>query len=508
MLIKRLIIILLLQYISKINSILHLICKRECSNLVKETKDIHEVYTKEVVRRSMFLGWQDQLIDLWHNKNKIYILAIGGSMTAGFDLPGHRGTWPEVMKDLFASKVIITALAGSGQGSEYFSKDPTFWASIKANPPDILIVEFGINDQQVGLTGMESRTYPQHLYEFLTRIKQVSPKTQIMALVASRITTDINHRGIRKYLNELCPVPTEETALTIYTKSDGVQIAWCHNWWHVATIQQTVYRELGIPYFSYRDAIWPFLHTPVDSLTIKWNGESHPDGYAHRLMAMGLLKLITMVCETTCSHPDNDYLTIFNNLPSYTSPEYQLESEKNNTERDYGCEVTSTTLIAKNFHSNYSDDRWIYGMSELTHHRLAWRTEDLSGKEQNLIFEIQVGSNYTIMIEYLGSHSFYGDVDVYIETNIDQVKISKNSLFKLSTYWERHLSIPQWKVYHLSSLFKENIKYNLQELPIIYIRFSYKSEFKFPSFQQLPPSEGINQNTKKPLFLLYSISTC
>lgn len=329
-----------------------------------------------------------------------------------------------------------------------------------------------------------------------------------MALVASRLTSDISKKGIAKYLNEVCGNFTEDTALSIFTRSDGVKFGWCHNWWHVATMQQTVYRELGIPYFSYRDAIWPYLRTPLDSLTIRWKGDSHPDTYAHSLMGTGVARLISMVCETTCSHPDFDHLTLFDSLPSYTSPEYQLTPEDEVIQAP-GCEIPTSTLIDGSLQSKNFNSKWIYGYADVTHHRAAWRIVEETTQEHHIYFEISPGKNNTLMFEYIRSHSFYGYVNVYVETNPSHISSSTTPAFQLATYWERHISIPQWKVYQYTPS-KKSRKLLIRPVPVkplVYIRLSYVSKLQHPPDPKSPQAT-INYNHTKPLFILYSISSC
>lgn len=83
--------------------------------------------------------------------SKINVLIIGGSVTAGYDLPDRQLTWANQIKSKLSSICNVEVMSGSGQGSTYFMGYVDFWSRVTKEPRlDVIIAEFSINDQYFG----------------------------------------------------------------------------------------------------------------------------------------------------------------------------------------------------------------------------------------------------------------------------------------------------------------------------------------------------------------------
>ena len=59
---------------------------------------------------------------------------------------------------------------------------------------------------------------------------------------------------------------------------------YCQRWWEMQDFSAMTFNKLKIPFVSYRDLVWPDYAHPPPNLPVLWNGRSHPDFKAHRLI--------------------------------------------------------------------------------------------------------------------------------------------------------------------------------------------------------------------------------
>ena len=75
---------------------------------------------------------------------------------------------------------------------------------------------------------------------------------------------------------------------------------YCSHWWEVSSTWQRACREQNVPYFSYRDVVWPELENPPPELPLYWNGLSHPEWSGHHLVAEGLAHMLARANWELC----------------------------------------------------------------------------------------------------------------------------------------------------------------------------------------------------------------
>lgn len=109
------------------------------------------------------------------------VVAFGTSLTAS-------NPWPEALEAELAScldaPVTVQRVAGSGQGSTWALAQ---WQQVAAQEPDVILLEFAINDGDLwdGISLRQSRA--QHA-ELLTRLTGALPQARILLMVMNPVT--------------------------------------------------------------------------------------------------------------------------------------------------------------------------------------------------------------------------------------------------------------------------------------------------------------------------------
>lgn len=71
----------------------------------------------------------------------------------------------------------------------------------------------------------------------------------------------------------------------------------CGRWWDMQTHEVPVLSKENITWLSYRDGFWPSKYEPPPLAQLFWNGNSHPDGRAHRLLAKTVIFALAKLIE-------------------------------------------------------------------------------------------------------------------------------------------------------------------------------------------------------------------
>ncbi|PJE33824.1 acyl-CoA thioesterase [Pseudooceanicola lipolyticus] len=109
------------------------------------------------------------------------VVAFGTSLTAS-------NPWPEALQAELAScldaPVTVQRVAGSGQGSTWALAQ---WQQVAAQEPDVILLEFAINDGDLwdGISLRQSRA--QHA-ELLTQLTGALPQARILLMVMNPVT--------------------------------------------------------------------------------------------------------------------------------------------------------------------------------------------------------------------------------------------------------------------------------------------------------------------------------
>lgn len=120
------------------------------------------------------IPWQDMPLRL---------TVLGTSLTADYD-------WPERLERCTRSKLVVTKLAKGGAGSDW---GRTQFDKLDATDPDIVLVEFAINDAdlRLGISRQQSR---QNHHTILHHLRRAHPDAQIVLMTMN------SAHGIRRYL--------------------------------------------------------------------------------------------------------------------------------------------------------------------------------------------------------------------------------------------------------------------------------------------------------------------
>jgi hypothetical protein len=435
--------------------IIHVKCVDKCDHIVnlahKKIFNKDDRFSQNVIKRSIYLGYNKT--NILSDDKIIKILTIGGSMTCGSDLKYPKSeTWSARLKQVLESlpreyKVNVHTLCGSGQGLQYFYNDPKFWNILNHHKPDLLIPEFVINDTPGIMSPDFIAKYPIFFTDFIKKVKIVSPNTKLFYLVLFKLTEDIQYQ---KQTFSECPDLNPVTSHLSHTSYSNETVHYCTHWWSTATIQQNVLHDFDIPYFSYRDMVWPFLHMMPDNIYDFWHGSSHPDTNTHLLIAKELLLALSIQCEDSLNKTPSFHL-----LPSIESKE--LTNEEHDLFLDRNQCLNPISIFEKdNFIASKSDKEWKYGVNindesrHPIHPKLGWMNFKKENKQPSIIeFNIHIGIKGLILMEYLRTNFYVGVVSVYI---------GEVELGKMITNWESFYTLPEWYSIHIPNDILAGIK--------------------------------------------------
>lgn len=198
----------------------------------------------------------------------IKILIVGGSVTYGADLPNRmQQRWSTYFTQIFNSGWysghfdIVNIGVGACNVDVWIDR-----VNEMANA-DLVIVDLSVNDQ-----GFELQALP-HLYHTFIQLIDNLPNHPALLFhqafrTANRDTRELGH----------CPAKNSQG-----TCCNG--FLFCKRWWDMQDFVAIPLTRLGVPFVSYRDLIWPDYDNPSPDLDKWWNGLSHPDARAHKMIA-------------------------------------------------------------------------------------------------------------------------------------------------------------------------------------------------------------------------------
>jgi hypothetical protein len=418
------------------------------------------------------------------------VLIIGGSVTAGYDLPSREFTWANQIKSALSRFCDVNVMSGSGQGSAYFMSDVHFWSRIVKEPKiDVIIAEFSVNDQYFGSDEYgNAAIYPEHIYNFIDRVKQVRGDVNLLFVNTFRLGEIYS----RKDAPPDRQLRTNSTGYDILILPNDSILYTPSHYWSIASMQQTVLREVGIPYFSYRDLVYPFRLTPRRDLETFWRGSTvankklqhcHPDELAHTLLAAGTIHTMGLLCEQA-----RGVKLSFDRFPSVRSVEYNITPADALVE---ACPHAAQILRGEHFPSASSKGKWRYGEDEMSHHKIAWTIRGSSTDDNEIVFDLIVGPKRQLIVENLRSWQMCGRANVYLGEGSTQHKVAsipsfqKRLSFTLPAF--QTIDIPPAKEIGSSIVSgQERIKVRLQYIPV--------DKGRVQALQQM--------------FMLYSMATC
>jgi hypothetical protein len=270
-----------------------------------------------------------------------------------------------------------------------------YWESIQEDPPDLIIFEMAVNDQTYGSEQNVESLY--RVYEaLLYKLKNAARSPALLAVEAFR-TAGYNKKDARSHCPPNGNGSSKQGALGKYR--------WCSHWWEVASVHQQLLKTFGIPFFSYRDLVWPRYDLPPPDLPKFWNGLSHADRIAHFLIADGVAAMLSEINAASCKH---QYVS-----PNYSYPAPAISS-------DLECNLgTSYSAFAGLDHfprtdSDKSNVGSVWDFREDVKGKPGWigifQNADTNQASSSISFHVRTHGK--LQVQYLKSYHNMGKVEI------------------------------------------------------------------------------------------------
>ena len=210
----------------------------------------------------------------------------------------------------------------------------------------------------------------------------------------------------------------------------GSSSMWCTHWWHIASAQQAILRSFGIPFFSYRDMVWPLLHAPPPTLLRFWNGLSHPDEVAHALVAAGTLRALSGLCACDALSVEQPH------RHSFETSYYDDYCKGDN------YEMHALSLGSLGADLEHVGPGWVRSGT-------GWAVNSTQSTERvaapglsNITFQWRGSGQQKLVVTQGRSHKHTGHVDVYV---------SDRYLGTLDAHWDDLYTLPDSSTFTLPS---------------------------------------------------------
>jgi len=199
---------------------------------------------------------------------KIKIVIVGGSVTYGAELRDRMNQrWSAYFTELMNSGWYQGQFEVVNIGVGACNIDVWIDKVSMVRDADLVIMDLSVNDQ-----GFDLQALP-HLYAAFIQLVDAQDNHPAFLFhqafrTGLRDPREFGHCPIREYQGSCC---------------NG--FLWCKRWWDMQDFVTLTLARFSIPYVSYRDLIWPVYNEPPPVLDQWWNGMSHPDYKAHKMMA-------------------------------------------------------------------------------------------------------------------------------------------------------------------------------------------------------------------------------
>lgn len=204
-----------------------------------------------------------------NNGEKIKVLIVGGSVTYGADLPDRMGQrWSTYFTQLLNSGWYTGGIDVVNIGVGACNVDVWMYKVNQMSDADLVIVDLTVNDQ-----GFDLQALP-HLYRSFIQLIDEQPNHPALLFHQAFRTANRDFNDIKGH----CP---DQNAYG--TCCNGFY--YCKRWWDMQDFVGVALNSFGVPFMSYRDLAWPVFESPPDNLNVWWNGMSHPDAKAHKMIA-------------------------------------------------------------------------------------------------------------------------------------------------------------------------------------------------------------------------------
>jgi len=393
--------------------------------------------TKEMMERATYLGDAEPLRKVLQKTRNgtVSVDVIGGSFTAGVFSSNAaakygKNDWSWAPRDRWTARLQeqtlpwgfkIRNLARGATSTKQFLHKEDLWKDLRKSPPDLIIAELAVNDQVFPNT----TELKPILEQMIGRMESLIPRPALLFVEAFRTSgfyPKDSKGGHCKRPNEL----TKWMPHPVWTT-----YSWCTHWWKVASVHQEVLRAHRLPYFSYRDMIWPKMEDPPPELPFLWNGLSHPDWGAHHLLAESLVRMLAKTNEEIClpefrsdSATQSEPLVIARPpllqsepasavLPDYCTSELLTEyNAENGPEQFRPAEALPESSVWRFFEDAVGKPGWIGD-----------HATSASNDTLTISFDLEVGASKLIIIQFLQSYHSMGAALIWLDGGRDEALI-------------------------------------------------------------------------------------
>lgn len=417
----------------------------------------------------------------------INIHILGGSVTVGADLRDPRNQrWSKSFEDTMNSGWYSNRINVHNQAIA--ACNVNIWVNMvsKFKDADMVIVDLSVNDQ-----GFELQALPHY---YTTLIQQLDNLPNHPALLFMQA-----FRSAQKDPNEVqkhCPAD--------YTSCcDGVMF--CRRWWEMHDFVAIALKKYRIPFVSYRNLVWPDYDHPANNVNLFWNGLSHPDYKAHRLisklLSVGFMMQIRHVHRTDCSDvAKQQYLSphlVDSSAHSVCSVPLVAMHAADTAESASSFDVQSSGAYWRFYNDSKNKFGWILETNKTSLQQECASSDgstwcDAAIPKHTLTLRIKLSEDTpVIQLKYLKSYAEeMGSVKVWMDDDVSDA-------VELNSKWDSPYS-----VMHMATLSKQKLSVNTLMLGETHI---YP---KLSKGEHLLRISGANMPAQKFKWKLLGVTTC
>ncbi len=211
-------------------------------------------------------------------RHNLKIAVIGGSVPLGAELRGAEWRYSDWMIHLLSNYPIeVHNLARGGCSSRCWAQLIDVVITPTLFDIDIIIVDVSVNDQNSPADEIANSTA-----ELINVLHALPGQPEIVFIEELRMSMD--HHGM---------------SISCEERNFNIMNGWyyCERWWDMQTHAVPVLMKENVTWLSYRDGFWPSKYEPPPNAKLFWNGNSHPDGRVHKLLAKAIIFALAKLIE-------------------------------------------------------------------------------------------------------------------------------------------------------------------------------------------------------------------
>jgi hypothetical protein len=348
--------------------------------------------------------------------DKIVISLLGGSVTYGSDLKNRiEERWSTTFERLLNSGWYNGSFVVNNLGTGACNVDCWINRVRQFSNADLVLVDLSVNDQ-----GFDLQVLP-HLYTTLIQLLDGLPNHPALLFLYAFRTANFDADDLKGH----CPNKYDQgVCCGGYT--------WCKKWYDMQDWVVIALKKYSVPFISYRDLVWPVYSKPPPDLPLFWNGLSHPDYKAHRLMAklaaFAVLKQAKEARGKRSCRNGSSWRYVNEEIGDSTvkricpTPLTFQQAEDGNA-----SSVASFQLVGKTEWKFFNDSRrkygWIYettrsDIQNICGSRNSWCPKAVSASK--ISFLVEFGSTPTLQLSFLKSYTdVMGTAVIWIDDRPD-----------------------------------------------------------------------------------------